>query len=129
MACLALLRGGTSLEFRIAMRIPMSWLLRAAAMGLGLTIATALVSAQRPQHASAGVLSEHHLDVLDSMTPPAQAEFLLERAINRYQGSTGQIAARADTWRGRIELNERLNGLFMIALNSVDLVVRAAAID
>ena len=86
-------------------------------------------SAQRPQPTSAGLLSEHHLESLDAMTPQAQAEFLIERAINRYRGAHEQIAARAEHWRGRIELNERLNGLFMVALNSDDLAVRGAAID
>lgn len=59
----------------------------------------------------------------------AQAEFLIERAINRYRGANEQILARADAWRGKIELNERLNNLFMIALNSDDLTVRASAIE
>ena len=81
------------------------------------------------QPTSAGVLSEHHLEVLDAMTPQAQAEFLLERAINRYRGANEQIPARADGWRGKITLNQRLNNLFMMALNSDDLAVRAAAID
>ena len=75
------------------------------------------------------MLSEHHLDVLDAMTPQAQAEFLIERAINRYRGANEQIAARAEHWRGKIVLNERLNGLFRVALNSDDLAVRAAAIE
>jgi hypothetical protein len=84
---------------------------------------------QRPQPTSASVLSEHHLETLDSMAPQAQAEFLLERAINRYRGASEQIEARADGWRGKITLNERLNGLFLIALNSDDLSVRATAIE
>jgi HEAT repeat protein len=83
----------------------------------------------RRQPASANVLSEHHTEVLDSMSPQAQAEFLLERAINRYQGANEQIAARAEGWRGRIMLNDRLRGLFMTALNSDDIQVRAAAIE
>jgi HEAT repeat protein len=83
----------------------------------------------RRQPASASVLSEHHTQVLDSMSPQAQAEFLLERAINRYQGANEQIAARAESWRGNIKLNERLNSLFVTALNSDDLQVRAAAIE
>ena len=86
-------------------------------------------SQRRPQPTSASVLSEHHLEVLDSMTPQAQAEFLLERAINRYDGANEQIRARADSWRGRVTLDQRLNGLFMVALNSDDLAVRAAAIE
>ena len=101
----------------------------AAAVALGLSMSSVFAAAQRPQPTSAGVLSEHHLEVLDSMTAQAQAEFLIERAINRYQGSNAQILARAGDWRGKIELNERLNGLFMIALNSDDLVVRASAIE
>ena len=63
------------------------------------------------------------------MSPQAQAEFLLERAINRYQGANEEILARAEQWRGKIELNQRLNGLFMTGLNSDDLSVRAAAIE
>lgn len=83
----------------------------------------------RRQPASANVLSEHHLEVLDSMNPQAQAEFLLERAINGYQGANEQIVARTEIWRGKIALNDRLNSLFMTALNSDDLQVRAAAIE
>lgn len=78
---------------------------------------------------SAGVLSEHHLETLDSMSPQLQAAFLLERAINGYRGANEQIHARAAQWRGQIRLDDRLNSLFMIALNSDDLAVRAAAID
>lgn len=100
-----------------------------ASVAIGLSLMTVLSAAQRAQPTSAGVLSEHHMEVLDSMTPQAQAEFLIERAINRYQGATGQIAARAAGWRGKIALDERLNGLFMIALNSDDLGVRTAAIE
>jgi HEAT repeat protein len=96
---------------------------------LALPLASGFAAAQRRQPTSAGVLSEHHLEVLDGMLPQAQAEFLIERAINRYQGANEQIHARADSWRGKIELNERLNSLFMIALNSDDLTVRASAID
>ncbi len=103
--------------------------IRVVVVSAGLSIGTAIAAAQRPQPTSAGVLSEHHMEVLDAMPPQAQAEFLIERAINRYQGSTDQIAARASRWRGRIALNERLNSLFMIALNSDDLAVRAAAIE
>ena len=86
-------------------------------------------SQTRRQPASANVLSEHHTEVLDSMAPQAQAQFLLERAINGYQGANEQIVARAENWRGKITLDSRLNSLFMTALNSDDLQVRAAAIE
>jgi hypothetical protein len=74
-------------------------------------------------------LSEHEIEVLDEMTPQAQAELLLERSINHYRGANDQIAARVDGWRGKIKLDDRLNNLFMTALNSSDLRVRAAAIE
>jgi hypothetical protein len=83
----------------------------------------------RPEPASANVLSEHEIEVLDQMAPQSQAELLLERSINHYRGANDQIAARVARWRGRIRLDDRLNGLFTTALNSGDLRVRAAAIE
>src|SRR5262249_53948856 len=84
----------------------------------------------KPEPASANVLSEHEIVELDKMTPQAQAELLLERSINHYRGANDQIAARVNSWRGKIQLdNTQLNSLFMIALNSDDLRVRAAAIE
>ena len=82
-----------------------------------------------PEPASANVLSEHELEVLDRMTPQQQAELLLERSINHYRGANEQIAARVNGWKGRIEMEGRLEGLFTTALNSGDLRVRAAAIE
>ena len=82
-----------------------------------------------PEPASANVLSEHEIEVLDQMSPQAQAELLLERSINHYRGANDQIATRVDGWRGKIKLDDRLNNLFMTALNSSDLRVRAAAIE
>jgi len=83
----------------------------------------------KPEPASANVLSAHHLEALDSMTPQAQAEFLLERAMNHYEGATWQIEKRLPVWRGRIEPGERFEHLFRIAINSDDLRVRAAAVE
>ena len=82
-----------------------------------------------PEPASANVLSEHHIEALNEMTEQAQAEFLLERSINHYAGTNDYIARRVDRWRGKITLNERLNSLFMMGINSDDLRVRAAAIE
>jgi HEAT repeat protein len=82
---------------------------------------------QRP--ASANVLSEHHLEALDGMSPQQQAELLLERAINHYRGATTEIAARAPRWRGKITLDARLNRLFVTAINSGDLAVRIAGVE
>jgi HEAT repeat protein len=82
-----------------------------------------------PKPASANVLSEHEIDALSDMAPQSQAELLLERAINHYAGANEQIAVRVDGWRGRIKLDDRLNNLFVTAINSDDLTVRAAGIE
>jgi len=83
----------------------------------------------KPEPASANVLSEHEIELLDRMTPQSQAQLLLERSINHYRGANDQIATRVSRWRGRIKLDQQLNSLFMTALNSDDLRVRAAAIE
>jgi hypothetical protein len=83
----------------------------------------------KPAPASANVLSAHHLEALDSMPPQAQAEFLLERAVNHYEGSTRQIELRLPAWRGQIEPGDRFENLFRMAINSADLRVRAAAVE
>jgi hypothetical protein len=90
----------------------------------------ALLSLQGPpQASSANVLSEHELEVLETMSPQQQAELLLERSINHFDGASQQIERRVNRWRGRLELKGRLNDLFLTALNSDDLRVRAAAIE
>jgi hypothetical protein len=83
----------------------------------------------KPEPASANVLSEHEIEVLDGMSPQQQAELLLERSINHYRGANEQIAARVGWWRGGITLEGRLQNLFTTALNAGDLRVRAAAIE
>ena len=83
----------------------------------------------KPAPASANVLSAHHLEALDSMPPQAQAEFLLERAVNHYEGATRQIESRLPAWRGQIEPGDRFENLFRMAINSDDLRVRAAAVE
>jgi HEAT repeat protein len=82
-----------------------------------------------PVPASANVLSQHHLESLDQMTSQAQAEFLLERSINHYEGANGEIESRLDRWRGKIKPTPRFESLFGMAINSDDLRVRAAAIE
>jgi hypothetical protein len=83
----------------------------------------------KPEPASANVLSEHEIETLDKMSPQSQAELLLERSINHYRGANEQIATRVERWLGKLELEGRLRNLFMTALNSDDLRVRAAAIE
>jgi hypothetical protein len=82
-----------------------------------------------PEPVSANVFSEHELEVLDSLAVQSQAELLLERSINHYRGANAQIESRVTQWRGKIALNRRLNDLFVTAINSDDLRVRAAGIE
>ena len=83
----------------------------------------------KPEPASANVLSAHHTEALDGMTPQAQAEFLLERSINHYEGANREIEERIASWRGRLTPGGRFETLFRMAINSDDLRVRAAAIE
>ena len=83
----------------------------------------------KPEAASANVLSEHETETLNQMTPQAQAELLLERSVNHYRGANDEIAKRVDGWRGKVKLENRLESLFDIAINSDDLRVRAAALE
>src|SRR5688572_25682180 len=101
----------------------------AAAIAIITVLHTAVATQERAPRASASVLSEHHLEALPSMEPQQQAEFLLERAINRYQGATDEIMARASSWLGRITSTPRLESLFRLAINSDDMRVRIAAIE
>src|SRR5438105_968002 len=83
----------------------------------------------KPEPVSANVLSEHEIEALDGMLPQAQASLLLERSINHFHGANQQIEARVPKWRGLIHLDDPMRNLFMTALNSNDLRVRAAAIE
>lgn len=83
----------------------------------------------KPEPASASVLSEHHLEALDAMAPQAQAEFLLERSLNHYDGANREIERRLGSWRGRLEPGARFESLFRMAINSDDLRVRVAAVE
>jgi len=82
-----------------------------------------------PVAASANVLSEHHLEALDSMAPQAQAEFLLERSMNHYDGANREIERRLPAWRGKLDPSDRFENLFRMAINSDDLRVRVAAVE
>lgn len=83
----------------------------------------------KPVPASPAVLSEHEIEGLDRKSPQQQAELLLDRAVNHYEGANDQIASHVESWWGKIKLTPRLNSLVTTALNSNDLRVRAAAIE
>ena len=92
-------------------------------------IAQLLSLGGKPEPASANVLSEHEIEVLDRMPPQSQADLLLERSINHYRGANDQIAERVNGWRGKIQLDPKMESLFTTAINSDDLRVRAAGIE
>ena len=115
-----------------------AFLLGTVAAGAGLSvdlraawepIARVIGLTEQRTPASANVLSEHEIEGLAGMPPQSQAELLLERSINHYRGANEQIAARVQDWRGQITLNDRLNHLFVTAINSDDLTVRIAGIE
>src|SRR3989442_4069612 len=83
----------------------------------------------KPEPASPAVLSEPEIERLDHQPPQKQAELLLERAINHYDGANDQIAARVDHWRGRGRLRFQINSPLTTALNFNDPPVPAAAIQ
>jgi HEAT repeat protein len=90
---------------------------------------------------------------LDRQKPQKQAEILLERAVSRSDGAANQngdrdedsdsrintdqdksqaeaqIAARIDTWRGKLKWDAQLGQLTTVALNSGDPSLRASAIE
>lgn len=75
---------------------------------------------------SSGVVPERELE---REKPQQQAEVLLERAVNRSDGATDQIARRVNGWRGRLKWDSQLGALTTAALNSNDLSVRASGIE
>ncbi len=83
----------------------------------------------KPEAASPAVLSDHEIEGLERETPQQQAELLLERAVNHYEGANDQIAARVEGWWGKLKFTARFNSLITTALNSNDLRVRAAGIE
>ncbi|HSE48936.1 MAG TPA: HEAT repeat domain-containing protein [Terriglobales bacterium] len=85
--------------------------------------------AGEPVSAGPAKFSEHELEQLDRLPAQVQAQKLLERAINHYEGAAGEIERRVDGWRGHIAEDQRLFGLVQTALNSNDLRVRAAALE
>jgi len=82
-----------------------------------------------PVFASPAFISGHEVQEIETLGPQEQAERLLERAINHYDGAAALIASSVDGWRGKIAMEGRLNGLFMTALNANDLRVRAAGLE
>jgi len=84
----------------------------------------------KPEPASPAILSQHEIEQLDHMSAQKQAELLLERTMNHYDGANDEIATRVDKWRlRRITMTPQLRSLSTAAFNSNDLRVRAAAVE
>ena len=83
-----------------------------------------------PLPASPSRLSDHELEELNNMQPQQQANLLLERAINHYEGAIEQIESRVPRWYGQLEVEKgHLAGLLNTAINANDLRVRAASLE
>jgi hypothetical protein len=93
------------------------------------TILTFIALEGRPVQASPPVLSQHEIAALDGMLPQQQAERLLERSINHYEGALDLVAKRVDGWNGLLNFTPQMEALLTSAYNSNDLRVRAAAIE
>jgi len=85
--------------------------------------------ADDPQPASPAKLSDHEIEEIASMPSQKQAERLLERAINHYDGALELIDRYTPDWYTQLELQGQLTSLITTALNSNDLRVRAAAVE
>jgi HEAT repeats len=82
-----------------------------------------------PQPASPAKLSDHEIEEIANLPAQQQAERLLERAVNHYDGALELIGQSVDKWFGQLELQGQLSSLLTTALNSNDLHVRAAALE
>jgi hypothetical protein len=83
----------------------------------------------QPQSASPSKLSDHEIEEIANLPAQQQAERMLERAINHYDGALDLIGKSVDKWFGQLELQGQLASLLTTALNSNDLQVRAAALE
>ena len=82
-----------------------------------------------PQSASPAKLSDHEIEEITALPAQQQAERLLERAVNHYEGALELIGKSADSWYGQLELQGQLSSLLTTALNSNDLQVRGASLE
>ena len=88
-----------------------------------------LQTRSQPQSASPAKLSDHEIEEIAAMPPQKQAERLLERSINHYDGALDLLDRDVQNWYGQLELQGQLTSLITTALNSNDLRVRSAAIE
>jgi hypothetical protein len=83
-----------------------------------------------PLPASPAKLSGHEIVGLSAMAPQQQAQLLMERAINHYEGAIELIDKNVPSWYGRLDVQKGpLAGLLYTAINANDLRVRAASLE
>jgi HEAT repeat protein len=83
-----------------------------------------------PLAASAPKLSDHEIEALPSMSPQQQAQLLMERAINHYEGAIELIDKNVPSWYGQLDVEKGpLASLLNTAINANDLSVRAASLE
>jgi len=83
-----------------------------------------------PLPASPARLSDHEIEGLSSSAPQQQAELLMERAINHYEGAIELIEKNVSGWYGQLEVQKGpLANLLNTAINANDLRVRAASLE
>jgi HEAT repeat protein len=83
-----------------------------------------------PLPASPSKLSDHEIEGLSAMAPQQQAQLLMERAINHYEGAIELIDKNVPSWYGQLEVEKGpLTSLLYTAINANDLRVRAASLE
>jgi HEAT repeat protein len=82
-----------------------------------------------PVPASSAILSDHELEEINAMAPQQQAERLIERTLNHYDGAAAEIEKHAEGWIGQIHATPELESTSTTAYFSSDLRVRAAALE
>jgi HEAT repeat protein len=87
------------------------------------------LQSSEPQSASPSKLSDHEIEEIANLPAQQQAERLLERTVNHYDGALDLIGKSVDKWFGQLEIQGQLASLLTTALNSNDLRVRAAALE
>ncbi len=112
----------------VALVIMFALMLFAAANPAPIKAACQLKSAPLP--ASPSKLSGHEIEGLSAMPPQQQAQLLMERAINHYEGAIELIEKNVPSWYGRLEVQKGpLASLLYTAINANDLRVRAASLE
>lgn len=70
-----------------------------------------------------------YIGMVANLPPQQRAQQSLEMAINRFTGATDYIVEHAQSWRGDIETNPRLESLTTTALNSPLIEIRMAGFE